>query len=215
MKKGFGALMLFCVVYTVALVSCNLGNDCGKAVKMDYRTVNLEVKNLKLEEHNSSAQTYSFKAVAEGEELKFHEYFWEIYFKKELFSQKKANLNSSIMSSAFACDPVIPDDVEELLSITVISNSDFNNEYPKGTDLSPILDVLVAQISSEIKYERLKLKDFIDSKLKGEDLIYLVFNTPPSVDQLYQFEVTMDIVYKGVEKSFTQKTPEIKLKAGL
>ena len=82
----------------------------------------------------------------------------------------------SFFSQAYACDPAFS--YEFIESISVISNEDYNTDFPKGTDL---MDIMIIRNGYQVQ-------GYYNQEISYE-VYFLTFNSPPSANTTHTFTI--------------------------
>lgn len=96
------------------------------------------------------------------------------------------------ISTAFACS-CIPDGWDGLKfpieKLTIISDADFAEEAPAGTDLSEIFKVRNPQMSETVPLQSIQDKSIL---FRPEEDIIFTLLSPPSADQIHTFTIEIE-----------------------
>ena len=95
----------------------------------------------------------------------------------------------SLINSAYACDPAIPQTDEKIDSIVITSAKDFDINHPSGIDLSDVFDVVVLDDANGIYFEKYTLDDYLDTNPYVPNELVLVLNKQPDLTTDFQFLV--------------------------
>jgi hypothetical protein len=117
---------------------------------------------------------------------------YSIYIKPKqetYFAQHTSRWNFSLIHSAYACDPGIPQTDEKIDSIVMTTNKDFDSSHPAGTELSDMFDVVVRDDANGIYYEKVTLKDYLDTNPYVPNELVLILNKQPDMTTDFQFLV--------------------------
>ena len=129
------------------------------------------------------------------------------------YSRNKIN-TSNFINSAYACSLAEPTTDDRIRDIKIFSKRDFNSQYPAGSNLVPLFDIIVRKQ----KYEdtrRLKwdLTKYLLTRSIPSRIMLLVLKESPEVTADYIFEIEYYQDGKDLDFfEFTTRTVEIRTK---
>ena len=105
-----------------------------------------------------------------------------------LSSRNKIN-TSNFINSAYACDPLPPTTDDRIRDIKIFSKRDFNSEYPAGSNLAPLFDIIVEPDYSGNKIKWDLTKYLLTRSIPVPRFMVLVLKESPEVTADYTFEI--------------------------
>lgn len=105
------------------------------------------------------------------------------------FAQHSSRWSFSLINSAYACSPGIPQTDEKIDSIVITSAKHFDFNHPSGTGLSDVFDIIVLDDANSIYYEKYTLKDYLDTNPYVPNELVLLLNKQPDLTTDFQFLV--------------------------
>lgn len=104
----------------------------------------------------------------------------------------------SLIPSARACSPPIPESEEVIRDLRVYSTVDLGPDHPAGTNLAPLVDV-VALYRAGVGYRRADLPDFLAEAPNAADELVLVLDAAPDTTTRARFTVEYEQEGRGLE----------------
>lgn len=213
MKKQLYLLAIAAFLQLVLLVSCS-DDGCGGPFPNRFRTVDLEPRNLKLMDFNSSTDEYSFQPLPAQEVVSEKDYFIELTPVKESYTAFRQSTRFSFIEKAYAYSPIPPHSDEVITSIIITADKDFNPEFTKSEKLAALFDVIVVDHTDGVNNQRMSLPGYLALSPNIKDKLYLVLNAPPQKADIYNFEIQFSKSLAGEKKLFRKQTQEVKLDPG-
>lgn len=105
------------------------------------------------------------------------------------FAQNMNKWSFSLINSAYACDPGLPQTDERIDSIVITSTKDFDNNHPSGAELSDLFDIIVLDYANGIYYEKYTLNDYVETNPYVPNELVLILNKQPDLITDFQFLV--------------------------
>ena len=127
-------------------------------------------------------------------------------------SRNKIN-TSNFINSAYACSPVEPTTDDRIRDIKIFSKRDFNSEYPAGSNLAPLFDIIVEPDLSSYRKLKWDLTKYLLTRSIPSRLMVLVLKESPEVTADYTFEIEYYQDGKDLDFfEFTTRSVEIRTK---
>ncbi len=131
--------------------------------------------------------------------LSFDEVALEITAIQDTYiAAKKPVYRFRLVPAAYACSPAIPVTDDQINSITISSESDFNESYPAGENLADLFDVYANYLQKGPRLTTDTDFDIIGSNVP-ESLV-LLLNTPPEFSNEFEFNVRIDVDGKQLDE---------------
>ena len=105
------------------------------------------------------------------------------------FAQNTNHRTFGLVKAAYACSPVEPKTDEKIESIVLTSTKDFNANYPSGSDLSELFDIVVVDHSNYIDDRKYSLTDYIESSPFIPNELILILREKPQLTTDFEFLV--------------------------
>ncbi|RLD19852.1 MAG: hypothetical protein DRI71_11210 [Bacteroidetes bacterium] len=125
------------------------------------------------------------------------------------FSQNYQFDNSwSIINTSYACSPNPATSDEMMRDIQIYSNTDFDGEHPKNTDLAPLFDVILSK-HSEAYRNGLRRQNLVEYTAEHQEPFHgllLVLNSRPEKEDTHTF--TLNFHQFGIDIDFLEVTAE-------
>lgn len=201
------SLLLCCLYYTVAIVSCNYCK-CSPSPDREYKYKELLITSMQYSFEGDSTYTVS---QSSKDTLANNEYGISIQINYELISQALPTKNFDFVNSAYACDCVLGNSFsnDSLNNLRILTLNDFDNEHPAGTDITANFKILNQNYSPKyISYE--PIDKFAGNYLyaidyNGQTTLSLYLSNTNKVSKSVAFEVIIDgangTQYKAKTKS--------------
>lgn len=213
MKKGLYLLAIAAFLQLVFLVSCS-DDDCGGPFPNRFRTIGLELQNLKLVSFNTATNNYLFEPLAVQEVANENNYFIGLTPVKENYTAFRQSPGFSFIDKAYACSPMPPRSEEVITSITITADKDFNAEYTRSENLAALFDVIVVDDLNGVSSERMSVPELLTLSPNMKDQLYFVLNTAPEHAGTYKFKFQINLSLAGEEKVLSKETQEVMLDPG-
>jgi hypothetical protein len=187
----FLVALLMIPLFSLLLIGCNLfcnsASCCGEKFATKFEVTGLKLSGL-LE--LSSAQNYvQGSLLAENQTVQFDKLAIQIQSIIRNFSFNNESNSGNYFSSAYACSPPEPEPVEQIANIEIYADKDFDDNHPKGSNLSDLFEiVLEGDYWNQIQYP-IKLADFLPQKPKTTYLFTLLLKSPPKSIGSYKFNI--------------------------
>jgi hypothetical protein len=186
----------FLLTVITGLMSCD---DCGpfpdkfKVTSIDWNTykVTFTPDNLTLSEIINGV---SFNQLG-------------IYLKPKTqtyFSFEKSNY--TLITGLYACDPLIPTTDDRIINIEITANKDFSDDYPLGTDLSALFDIVISDWHTNISTEKYDLKEYLQTNPFVSQEMTLILKYAPQTTDEYKF--TIKYYQDGVDLDYSEYTTD-------
>jgi hypothetical protein len=180
---------------TTGLISCV--DDCGpfpdkfKVTSIDWNTykVTLTTDNLTLSEITNGV---TFNQLGIDLKPKTQTYFSFI-------------INSlSLTTGLYACSPLEPTTDDKTIDIKITANKDFTEEYPQGTDLSGLFDIVISDWYRGIYADKYDLKEYLQTTPFVTQEMTLILKSAPQTTDEYRF--TVKYFQDGVDLDYSEFT---------
>lgn len=203
-NKILGLLFLVFLILGSGLISCGDGFDCGpfndKIKLTELSGVISEVVNFS--EEDGIADFSGF----DGDQIYYDRFAIRVEQDFESYSWNDKSWNFGLISTANACTPPIPRSEEIIDSVVITTNHDFNLDYPLGSDLSNVFDVIVYDEINDINFKKFDLNDFIATEPNVPFVWYLVLKEAPASATNFQFHV--QYYQQGIDTDFFEFTTD-------
>lgn len=100
---------------------------------------------------------------------------------EELIAQNIQSNKSSFIQSCYADETV---DFEKIVDVIVFSNKDYSHDYPKGSDLSVIMNIATGNSTDGVS-----LESYLSYYFSYWDNVLLRFLSPPDVEQVHTITI--------------------------
>jgi hypothetical protein len=178
MKKIFILFSITTFLFLFSLInSCKkYGSDCGDINNKFYATTMMG------ETYDSTNRSQN---ITDSTIISFENLRISVNFTGKYYSEAKSDF--SLISSAFACDPVPPYSEEKIMDITITSDQDFNTLHPAGTNLTDVFYV------KKYTYDNIKyiIEEYLNTEPRIENLEFSLAFAPD-----FQKELQFTIIYK-------------------
>ena len=130
------------------------------------------------------------------------------------YSSSRNKINTSnFINSAYACSPAEPTTDDRIRDIKIFSKRDFNSEYPAGSNLTPLFDIIVEPDYSGNKIKWDLTKYLLTSSIPVPARMILVLKESPEVTADYTFKIEYYQDGKDLDfLEFTTRSVEIRTK---
>jgi len=119
------------------------------------------------------------------------------------------NLNSfSFIHQAYACSPVEPSPINQVLNIEIFTNKSFDVMHPKGSNLAEYFDVYVEDEQGGDGVQKLSLNEYLKTKPFVSYRLVLDLKTPPDHNESFSFTLVYTQEGSSV-KSLTLQTATV------
>ena len=192
-----GSLFLF----IIGLASCE--SDCGpfpnkfKIIGLDWHNYNAT--------YTDTPDTDLMLNDIENDSVVFNEYSILIVpIQETYFAQNFNNRKYKLITTAYACSPLIPETDEKIDSIVIKSTKDFNENYPSGSDLAALFDVVVRDLSNNIYDKKFSLKDYLGTNPSIPNELALILREQPDLET--DFEFLVQYYQEGIDNDYFEFT---------
>ncbi len=182
-RKVLFVFLIAVVSQTIAgCVDCN----CGPVKKIYFTRKGLSLKNM-----NSSLPQ---PMVADTGVIASANYGIQVWLQIEHLALRKRQINWGLIQTAQACscaeDDFIPK--EDILSVEIFSNNDFDATHPKNTDLSLYFKVINYKVITPIAEHIKRLKD---SNYIARSAFYdgVFLQTGPTASKKHKFRIKITL----------------------
>ncbi len=168
----------------MGLVSCE---KCGPFPDR-YKIIDMEWSMYNLIFSDSMEQDFVLDQIV-NDSVDYNSYCIMMFPITETYFTSNQFNSFSLITSAYACSPVIPTSDEKIDSIQIITNRDFDETHPAGSNLADIFDVIIDDPQNNIYNERHHLQYYTDTKPFVTNRIILLLNSPPTQTEEYVFTI--------------------------
>ena len=184
MKKKF---KFFIISYTIFLFlgifscePCGPFHDSYKVVDLNWKTYNATYIETPNNELNLSEIVQN--------SVKFNNFSIVIEAQKESYFSMLNKINSiNLISSAYACSPLIPETKDYIENIEIFTDKNFHNSTTEN--LAENFDIIIYDIENNIYYKKFDLKTYLISKPKVPDEMTLILKKPPIETSDFKFTI--------------------------
>jgi hypothetical protein len=181
---------------SISLISCN---KCGPFPDK-FKTLGLEWNIYGAVYSDTAANKLSLSEIV-NDTVAYNLYAIRIKPETEYYFTVNQNYNSfELINSVFACDPALPTTDERIDSIIIITDKDFDSNYPAVTDLSDLFDIVVIDETNYTVQEKFKLNSYLETKPTMPRYMTLILNSPPNLTT--DFEFTVKYYQDGIDHNF-------------
>ncbi len=182
--------LLYIFLSYIALVLIGIGScaDCDVDGPTTFKTVDI----------TGVAGFANSQNVRITDSIKFDEFGIELAFELEYFSQNWMTPSFNLIQSAYACDDPIPVSGERLDNIIISSSTSFNSDYPPGSSLTELFDVIVNPDDTIV--ERLKLTEYLATNPPGPERLIILLNEQPAETTAFSFKI--EYYQTGIDEDF-------------
>lgn len=174
-------------VFFLGLFSCN-EDDCGP-FNNAFKTVDLEF-SIHEAIYSEDEETKLVLNGIENDSVDYDLYAISVRPVSEFYMTQNTNSWSfSLIQSAYACTPPIPSTEEQIDSIVIVSETDFDLDHPAGTDLSGLFDIVVTDYVFEINQERNSLEEFLATSPTVPSEWALILKEQPEETKNFAFSI--------------------------
>ena len=122
----------------------------------------------------------------------------DLNFDLEFYGQNSSIPTFNIIQSAYACDDPIPTSGAILDNIIISSLTSFNADYPSGSNLAELFDVIVDP--EDTFNERLDLTEYLATNPPGPERLILLLKEQPAETASFRFNI--EYFQTGVDENF-------------
>lgn len=187
-KKISVIFILYVVFLFVGVFSCDISEPCGPFPDK-FKVVGLEYNVLKVE--YSQGTGFEIKEFKINIDTLNHTNFalFVRSMKETYFSMLNRAKSFSLIQPIYACTPIDPTTDEKIENIEIFCDKDWNDDFPAGTNLAPIIDVVIYDQVNNIYNQLYTLEAFLAKNPDAVDQMTFMINTPPSETDKYTFIV--------------------------
>lgn len=177
-----GSLILF----IIGLLSCE--NECGPFPNK-FKIIGLDWHNYKAT-YTVTPDTELELSDIENDSVVYNQYSILIVpIQETYFAQNFNNWNINLIKTAHACSPIRPLTDEKIDSIVINSTKDFNENYPSGSDLADLFDVVVLDLANNVYFGKYNLKDYLGTNPSIPIEMTLILREQPDLETDFEFLV--------------------------
>ena len=184
-NKLFILFVSFIFILLAGIISCD---PCGPFPNK-FKVSGLDWVNYSAV-YSDTASTRLMLSEIANDTVDFNMYSIDIKPRQETyFAQQSSSWSFSLINSAYACDPGIPQTDEKIDSIVITSAKDFDINHPSGMDLSDVFDVVVLDDANGIYFKKYTLDDYLDTNPYVPNELVLILNKQPDLTTDFHFLV--------------------------
>lgn len=188
-------------LFVIGLVSCE--NECGPFPNK-FKIIGLDWYTYKATYSETSVPMLILSDI-ENDSVVYNQYSILIApIQETYFAQNFNNWNFNLIKTAYACSPLIPETDEKIDSIVIKSTKDFNENYPSGSDLADLFNVIVRDLANNIYYEKFSLKDYLGTNPSIPNELTLILREQP--DLVTDFEFLVKYYQDGIDHDYFEFT---------
>ncbi len=199
-NKILALLILIFFIFGSGLMSCGDGFNCGP-FDDKFKLTGLSGKILEVVYLAEPNETARFSEL-EGTLIHADRFAIEMQQNYSTYSWTDKSSNFGLISTVNACSPSVPRSEEVIDRIVITTTKNFNPEYPSGSDLSNIFDVIFYDDVNGIT--RSDLNDFIATGPNVPHSWYLALKEGPTSTTDFQFYV--QYYQQGIDTDFFEFT---------
>lgn len=204
MKIKILAFLLLTVVTLLSSLSCDDGFDCGPFPNF-FKLTNLDSELLEVEYSGDRSRVIDYNGITENQ-VAYDKFAIGIIPEYNTYGWDNPTLSFGLISTAYACSPAIPESEEQIDSIIITTNKDFNSNYSQGSDLSEIFDIVGYDEANNLNDNLVDLNEFIRMDPVVPYEFYLLLKEKP--DTLTSFQFTIQFYQQGIDIDYFEFTTE-------
>ena len=175
----------FSIIFLIGIFSCD---KCGPFPNK-FKIITLDWFNYKAI-YSDTASTRLILSEIANDTVEFNMYSIFIKPRQETYFAQNINKWSfSLINSAYACSPGIPQTDEKIDSIVITSTKDFDINHPSGIGLSDLFDIIVLDDANGIYYKKYTLNDYIETNPYVPSELVLILKKQPDLTTDFEFLV--------------------------
>lgn len=199
MKKGLIIIIVWHFLISIlGLLSCDCGPfpDKFKTTAFDWSLYEIEFSE---NSENNFTRMYS-----EADTFDYRSFSVMAVPLKQAYYSMVNKLPPFSFNSLYACSPVDPVTDEKIDSIAITCNNDFGPDYPKGSNLAALFDVMAYDFVNDINNEKFAANTYSNTHPYIPDELTFLLNTFASKDGFFEF--TFRIYIKGEDPEYFEFT---------
>lgn len=201
-RKSIFLLFSVLVLSTLVTTSCNLDANCDFDNRFHVIDFNVYENQITYPDDTG----LPFFAQIGNEPLPYYEYALSLTPIGQTYrSDNPPSASLFAVQSAKACSPEPLKNEEPITGIRITADKDFNEEYPAGSDLTPVFDVLTLYLDSG--YTTQRVQAFLNQSPFVPDQLSFILNTEPAEDQTFRFTVELDMDGVNVQEVSITSNP--------
>ncbi len=204
MKIKILAFLLLTVVTILSSLSCDDGLDCGPFPNF-FKLTNLDSEVFEVEYSGDRSRVIDYNGITENQ-VAYDKFAIGIIPEFNTYGWNNPTLSFGLISTAYACSPPIPESEEQIDSIIITTNKDFNANYSQGSDLSEIFDIVGYDEANNLNDNLVDLNDFIGMDPVVPYEFYFLLKEKP--DTLTSFQFTIQFYQQGIDIDYFEFTTE-------
>ena len=194
-------IYIFMLIYGVISQSCT-DNACGGPNPNRYKIIDFEVS---LNELKNSEDPFLGSNPIENTEVHYTSFAIDFKGQTEFYFSSTFSLPKlGMLSTAYACSPVMPSTIEKVTDIRVYCNQTIVDSYPENTNIASLFDIVFHPKASGV--EQMSLEDYLAIEQPATSFFTLILNTQPAQQNTYVFRVEYE--QDGVDMDYFEYTSE-------
>jgi hypothetical protein len=184
----------FLLTVVTGLISCD---DCGpfhdkfKVTSIDWNAYRVTL----------SADNITLSEITNG--VTFDQLGIDLKPKTQTYFSFIIN-NYNLTTGLYACSPIEPTTDDKIINIEITANKDFSDEYPQGTDLSGLFDIVISDWYRGIYADKFDLKEYLQTTPFVTQEMTLILKHAPQITDEYSF--TVKYFQDGVDLDYSEFT---------
>lgn len=176
-------------LFVTGVASCGIDN-CGSFPNR-FKTVGVDWFNYSAT-YSDSSETRLILNPIENDSVDYDRYSILIMLRQETYFAENSHHGSfSLVTTAYACSPVAPKTDEKIDGIVITSTKDFDVNYPSGSDLSELFNVVVVDHSENVDDRNYSLADYMESNPFVPSELTLILREQPQLTTDFEFLVRL------------------------
>lgn len=201
-RKSIFLLFSVLAFSTLVTTSCNLDANCDFDNR--FRVIDFNVYENQITYPDDTGLPV-FSQLG-SEPLPFHEYALSLTPTGETYkSDSPARASLFSLQNAMACTPEALKNEEPITGIKITADKDFNVQFPAGSDLTPVFNVLSLYLESG--YTTQTVQAFLNQSPVVPDQITFILNTEPAESQTFRFSVKLEMDGVNVQEVSITSNP--------
>ncbi len=179
-------------------VSCrDVGTECGPFDSPRYDITGIEVAPVTYSElPQSIGYRVTTTTLDTANSVNANQFILELsanVVSDPAYVKNSPSFSFSLMSQAYACSPVGPYTEEKISQLNIISDNDFSADYPAGSNLNVLFNVLYNEqatprhTDNNGEHTAYTVAEYVESTPKATQLIQLRLNQAPGEIKTHQF----------------------------
>lgn len=173
-------LLLLSVIATESCRKCD-NEQVYKVADLDFMVTGVQ--------YNANANPKIYYFLIENDSIFFSFYGIILEPVKQLYAACQLPRSFGIINSAYACDPVLVSMKNRITDIQIITDKDYDDTHPKGSNIAEYFDIVVTYEHTNDYYSKYSLQEFLAKTPHVPDQMTLILNTEPKTDTKFNFKL--------------------------